>query len=103
MMGSTVLASRAALSSGVGKLSILSPKCGEHILQTTVIEGILEQNNGRNYLTDSYNLKYDWIVIGPGIGTNSETKSFLISLLKKVKTPIVLDADAINIISNYFH
>ena len=100
MMGSTVLASRAALSSGVGKLSILSPKCGEHILQTTVIEGILEQNNGRNYLTDSYNLKYDWIVIGPGIGTNSETKSFLISLLKKVKTPIVLDADAINIISN---
>ena len=100
MMGSTVLTSRAALSSGVGKLSILSPKCGEHILQTTVIEGILEQNNGRNYLTDSYNLKYDWIVIGPGIGTNSETKSFLISLLKKVKTPIVLDADAINIISN---
>ena len=100
MMGSTVLTSRAALSSGVGKLSILSPKCGEHILQTTVLEAILEQNNGKNYLTDIYNLKYDWLAIGPGIGTNIETKNFLISLLKKVKNPIVLDADAINIISN---
>ena len=100
MMGSTVLTSRAALSSGVGKLSILSPKCGEHILQTTVLEAILEQNNGKNYLTDTYNLKHDWLAIGPGIGTNLKTKNFLISLLKKVKTPIVLDADAINIISN---
>ena len=100
MMGSTILMSRAALSSGVGKLSILSPKCGEHILQTTVIEAILEQNNGKNYLTDTYNLKHDWLAIGPGIGTNLKTKNFLISLLKKVKTPIVLDADAINIISN---
>jgi len=100
MMGSTILMSRAALSSGVGKLSILSPKCGEHILQTTVIEAILEQNNGKNCLTDTYNLKHDWLAIGPGIGTNLKTKNFLISLLKKVKTPIVLDADAINIISN---
>jgi len=100
MMGSTILMSRAALSSGVGKLSILSPKCGEHILQTAVLEAILEQNSGKNYLTDTYNLKHDWLAIGPGIGTNLKTKNFLISLLKKVKTPIVLDADAINIISN---
>ena len=100
MMGSTVLTSKAALYSGVGKLSILSPKCGEHILQTTVLEAILEKNIGNNYLADIYNLKYDWLVVGPGIGTNLETKSFLISLLKKVKKPIVIDADALNIISN---
>ncbi len=100
MMGATVLAARAALNSGVGRLSVLSPKCGEHILQTTVIEATLEENGGRNYLNDIYNLKYDWVAVGPGIGTKIKTKEFLVSLLKKVKNPLVIDADAINIISD---
>jgi len=100
MMGATILSAKAALSSGVGKLSILSPKCGEHILQTTVLEATLEENIGKNYLSNIYNLKYDWLAIGPGIGTKTSTKKFLITLLKKVKNPLVLDADALNIISS---
>ena len=100
MMGATVLSAKAALSSGVGKLSILSPRCGEHILQSTVLEATLEENIGKNYLSDIYNLNYDWLAIGPGIGTNINTKNFLVTLLNKAKNPLVIDADALNIISN---
>ncbi|MBN09266.1 MAG: bifunctional ADP-dependent NAD(P)H-hydrate dehydratase/NAD(P)H-hydrate epimerase [Flavobacteriaceae bacterium] len=99
MMGAAILASQGALKSGVGLLSVLSPKCGEHILQTSVSEATLEENDGENYLKGSYDLNYDCIGIGPGIGKNSKTKEFFISLLKKVKKPLVIDADALNIIS----
>ena len=100
MMGATVLSAKAALSSGIGKLSILSPKCGEHILQTTVLEATLEENIGKNNLSNIYNLKHDWLAVGPGIGTKTSTKRFLSTLLKKVKKPLILDADALNIISS---
>lgn len=39
------------------------------------------------------------VVIGPGIGLNAETRLFLRKLLFGIKVPLVLDADALNILS----
>jgi len=44
--------------------------------------------------------KFDCIGIGPGIGTASETKKLLHRIFDDYKKPVVLDADALNIISS---
>ncbi len=42
----------------------------------------------------------DVLALGPGIGTESPTVSFLLALLEKVEKPLVIDADALNIIAS---
>jgi len=37
----------------------------------------------------------DVVLVGPGIGSNFQTKKFVLEFVKKCKTPMVLDADAI--------
>ena len=44
-MGAAVLAAQAALRTGIGKLSMLTPRCGIEILQTTIPEAIIELNS----------------------------------------------------------
>ena len=43
-MGAAVLAAQAALRTGLGKLSILTPQCGVEILQDTIPEAMVETN-----------------------------------------------------------
>jgi NAD(P)H-hydrate epimerase len=43
--------------------------------------------------------KYDAIGIGPGIGTASETRKMLLAVFEQFNSPVVLDADALNIIA----
>ena len=45
--------------------------------------------------------KYTALAFGPGLGTGKDTAEKLISLLKSIKQPCVLDADALNIISQH--
>jgi hydroxyethylthiazole kinase-like uncharacterized protein yjeF len=52
------------------------------------------------YFSQIHNLgKYKSIGIGPGLGTESITADALKVFLEKVKTPIVIDADALNLIA----
>jgi NAD(P)H-hydrate epimerase len=41
----------------------------------------------------------DAFAIGPGLGTQPETRKFLKSILPKVKVPVILDADALNLLA----
>ena len=98
-MGAAILASKAALHSGVGKLTIHSPKCGVKILQTSVIEAMVEPNKGEKQLIGCFKGDYKTIAIGPGIGTGAATASFLETVLMHIQHPIILDADALNILA----
>jgi NAD(P)H-hydrate epimerase len=44
---------------------------------------------------------YSAIAIGPGLGKSEETEAALIEQLKECQTPMVVDADAINILANH--
>jgi NAD(P)H-hydrate epimerase len=44
--------------------------------------------------------KFSCVGIGPGIGTASETKKLLHEIFEAYKKPVVLDADALNLISS---
>ena len=93
------MAAKAALRTGLGKLSILSPQCGVEILQNSVHEALIEFNQGNSCISGYYGLKYSTISVGPGLGTSIETKDFLYSVFTKSQAQIVVDADGINLIA----
>lgn len=104
MAGASVLAARACLRSGVGLLTVHAPICNYDILQMSAPEAMVETDASENYFavpTDTDD--YQAVGIGPGLGRNEETEAALIEQLEHCQTPVVLDADALNILANHRH
>jgi NAD(P)H-hydrate epimerase len=100
-MGAAVLASRAALRSGTGLLFTYIPKCGYDILQTSVPEGMVVTDAEPEWISSVPDLSgYDSIGIGPGLGQNAATRIALRKLLENWGKPLVIDADALNILAS---
>ncbi len=98
-IGASVLATKGMLKSGAGLVSSCIPKCGYLIMQTSVPEAMVEVG-GDNILTKiNPSVKANAIAIGSGMGTDDKTKLALENFLKTNKIPLVVDADALNIIS----
>lgn len=102
-MGAAVLASRACLRSGVGLLTVHCPECGVNILQTAVPEAMCSPDKEHSYVSFvPENLSsFSAIGMGCGLGAEPESAKVLIHLLKESKQPLVLDADALNILSQH--
>ncbi|MFZ9029612.1 MAG: NAD(P)H-hydrate dehydratase, partial [Crocinitomicaceae bacterium] len=99
-MGAAILSSRACLRAGVGLLSTIVPNCGYEIIQESVPEAMAIPM-GENVLagTPQVSDKQNAIGIGPGIDTSEETAAFIEMLFRGSNCPLVIDADALNIIS----
>ncbi len=101
MMGAAILSSHACLRSGAGKLTSFIPKCGYDILQTAVPEAMCFVA-GEDYLLSAPEIeKCNAVGIGPGMGRYPSHKKLLTGIFEKVKTPMVIDADALNIIADH--
>ncbi|HCM35961.1 NAD(P)H-hydrate dehydratase [Chryseobacterium sp.] len=97
-IGAAVLATKSALKTGAGLTFTLAPQCGYEILQTSCPEAMFAK--GGELWVDHFDIEKDMTVgIGPGLGTHEATKKGLLSFLKNYSTSMVLDADALNIIS----
>ena len=101
-IGAGVLSARACLRSGIGLLSCHVPKCGYDIMQISVPEAMVMTDFNSSFATkiEEDLTKYEAIGIGPGIGTASETKMMLREVFDTYRHPIVLDADALNIMAS---
>ncbi len=101
-IGAVVLSAKACMRSGVGLLTCHIPKCGYDILQSTVPEAMVltDFNSSLTTKVECDLTKYKAIGIGPGIGTASETKMMLREIFTAYQSPVVLDADALNIIAS---
>ncbi len=98
--GACVLAAKAAHRTGAGLVTAIVPKCNYHILQTSSPETMLVIDNENDYLTELPALhQYNALAIGPAIGFNEKTRKLLHSILVTYNKPIVIDADAITILS----
>ena len=99
-IGSVSLASKAALKTGCGLVTALLPKCGYTILQTAIPEVMVITDLQENYLSNiDFSIKPQAIGIGPGIGQEPVTQSALHDFLQSNTNPLVVDADAINILA----
>lgn len=99
-MGAAVLSAKACLKSGVGLLTTYIPQCGYDIMQTSLPEAMCLTSENINHLENTPTITiYNAIGIGPGIGTESETQNILKNLIQLSTVPLVIDADAINILS----
>ena len=94
-MGSAVISARSCFRSGVGLLTVKIPKEERFILQTCIPEAMLIFEEDAHV---DYNY-FDAIGIGPGIGIGTESKEVLSEILKICTVPLLLDADALNILS----
>lgn len=97
-MGAAVLSTKAALKTGAGLTFNLAPECGYTILQTSCPEAMFIKG-GNQYITNFEIDENSICGIGPGIGTDTETQKSFLQFLKEYSKPLVLDADALNIIS----
>ncbi len=100
-MGAAVLASKACLKTGVGLLTAHIPRLGYDIIQTSVPEAMACIDRSDILLSEFPDLSaFDAIGVGPGIGTKPNTVTALKELLVALQgKPVVLDADALNILS----
>lgn len=102
MMGAAILAARGALRSGVGLLSVRIPVTTVPIIQTAVPEALVQSYMSAGFYqsTDPVDFSlYSAVAVGPGIGTSKSHTISLENLLKQRPKNLVLDADALNILS----
>ena len=97
MAGAAILSARACLRSGVGLLTVCSPSCNNDILQISVPEAMTIPADDLYANTDLS--RYNAVGAGPGLGQGDSQTAILEKLLKSSSYPMVLDADALNIIS----
>ncbi|NBL65198.1 NAD(P)H-hydrate dehydratase [Flavobacterium sp. NST-5] len=99
-IGSVVLASKAALKSGCGLITAFIPKCGVDILQISFPEAMVTADENETVISNiDIQFEPNAIAIGVGLGTSHVTAIALEHFLQKNKNPLVIDADAINLIS----
>lgn len=99
-IGSVQLASKAALISGCGLVTAYVPECGYNVLQSSFPEAMVQTANDTKQLSEiSPEGNFTVVGMGMGMGTSTETTTALKSFLKTNKLPLVVDADALNIIS----
>lgn len=101
-IGAAVLSCRAALRSGIGLLTTHVPRCGYQIMQSSVPEAMVDIDAHETVFTNHPDLdRYTVIGVGPGLGKDSETVEAINSLFKQFRKPFVIDADALNILSEH--
>ena len=100
MMGAAVLATKACLRTGAGKVCCLTAGTGYQIMQQSAPEA-LTLTSGRKFIKKVPDLaQYNAIGIGPGLGTHETTKELLLEVFENFRKPLVIDADALNVISS---
>lgn len=99
-MGSVCLSTKACLKSGAGLVTAYIPKCGYTIVQTAVPEVMVITDDYQDFITSvDHDLNLQAIGLGMGMGTQPETHQALFLFLNMNTVPLVIDADALNILS----
>ena len=100
MAGAAALCTRACLRSGVGKVTVHTPKRNAAILQSLVPEAVLHMDREETIFSEPLPTDdYQALAIGPGLGTTEQTCIAMITQLRRAQCPCVADADALNMLA----
>ena len=98
--GAAVMCSKACHRAGAGLVTAYVPSDLVDILQVATPETMVGIDSNGSIISDIPTLcKYSAIGIGPGIGTDSITVAAVKKLLQTAFQPLVMDADALNILA----
>lgn len=114
MAGAGVLASRAALKSGAGLVTLAIVKSQQDAIVRLLPEvmtlplketdrGTVSEKSATQIIRWQKTHNPDSMLIGPGLGFNNHTIKFVKKILQNIKIPFVLDADGLNAISKIPH
>ncbi len=99
-IGAVCLSAKAALKTGCGLVTAFLPECGYPIIQTFIPEVMaITDDNERHISQIVFDIEPQAIAIGPGMGQEPATQKAFHEFLKHNQLPLVLDADALNILS----
>lgn len=102
MSGAAVLATKACLRAGAGRVTVHTPRKNYGIMQVSVPEAVLQMDHEETYFSEAVDSdNFDALGIGPGLGQLENTAIAFIAQLKRTQCPIVADADALNILANH--
>jgi len=102
MMGAALLAGEACLRAGVGLATVHVPRFGYNIIQTALPEALTSLDQSDILFSEPPDLtSFTAIGIGPGLGCKPNTSKGLFMLLERAEVPLVIDADALNILSQH--
>jgi len=102
MSGAACLAARAAFRSGCGMVRVFTPACNRIVIQTVIPEAMVttwEPGKAKPGGLEEALAWSDVVGIGPGLGTSPDAKELLCYILNHSAKPLVIDADAINLLS----
>ncbi|MGN0437479.1 MAG: NAD(P)H-hydrate dehydratase [Lachnospiraceae bacterium] len=103
MSGAAFLCSKAAYSTGVGLVKIYTHESNRMVLQSQLPEAVMmtyEDYEGALACIEDAMKWATVVVVGPGLGIDSTSERMLYELLMSAEVPLVVDADALNILSN---
>jgi len=106
MTGAIALAALAAVRSGVGLCTVFTVEAAKTVVLSICPEAMCIAVDGDYLQTEAFEALQailpgkDVILIGPGMGTESGTLSFLSQLLAYSNLPLVVDADALNLLAS---
>lgn len=108
--GAAALASDAAVKAGAGLVSLYTPLSSRDVLAIKLTEvmvhGLLERmpgilGGGAASDVASSAEAVDVLAIGPGLGTSESTQEAVRTILQKITTPVVIDADALTALAGH--
>ena len=102
MMGAALMSGESCLRSGAGLVTLHVPRFGYGIVQTGFPEAIVSLDQSDILFSEPPDLApYSAVGIGPGLGCKSNSCKGLKMVLERVKVPLVIDADGLNILSEH--
>ena len=105
MAGAALLSARAALMSGAGMVRVLTHSSNRTIIASALPESLISVYDGADSALAQLEKSFPWcdsIAIGPGLGRGETSRALTENVIRHEyprKMPLVLDADALNIIS----
>jgi ADP-dependent NAD(P)H-hydrate dehydratase len=99
-IGSVCLSAKAALKTGCGLATVFLPECGYSVIQSFIPEAMaITDDNEKHISRIEFDIEPTAIAIGPGMGQELLSQKAFHEFLKRNKSPLIIDADALNILS----
>ncbi|MCR5526360.1 MAG: NAD(P)H-hydrate dehydratase [Lachnospiraceae bacterium] len=100
--GAALLAARAALCLGCGMVRVFTHENNRTAIQIGLPEALITTYSSETGINSKLRESLGWCtcaVVGPGLGTGEISEHILRLVLKEAAVPLILDADALNLIA----